>query len=69
MMPSGRHHDEIGVAFIRRLKNLSLDSPPFVDLSPLPRLTLRHYDFRKAIFFADVEQGEDYSAAFERAGK
>ncbi len=68
-MPQGRHHDEIGAAFMRRLKNLSLDMPLLVSHSPLPRLTLRHYDFREAIFLADVEQREDYSVAFERLGE
>ena len=68
-MPLRRHHDEIGVAFIRRLKNLSLDIPLFVSLSPLPRLTLRHYDFREAVFLADVEQREGHSVTFERMGE
>jgi hypothetical protein len=68
-MPQGRHHDEICAAFMRRLKNLSLDMTLFVSLSPLPRLTLRHYDIREAIFLADVEQCEDYSVAFERMGE
>jgi len=69
LMPPSRHHDEIGAIFMRRLKNLLLDMPLFVGLSPLPRLTLRHYDFREAIFLADVEQREDYSVAFERLGE
>jgi len=54
---------------MRSLKNLSLDMTLFVSLSPPPRLTLRHYDFREAIFLADVEQREDYSVAFERMGE
>jgi hypothetical protein len=69
MMPPGCHNDEISAAFIRRLEDLSLDIPLFIDLSPPPPLTLRHYDFREALFLSDVEQGEDYAVAFERMGE
>src|SRR5215470_15759320 len=69
MMPPGSHHDEIGAAFMRRLKNLSLDRPLFGGLSPLPGLTLRHDDFREAVFTADVDQREDYAVTFERTGE
>jgi hypothetical protein len=69
MMPPGSHRDEIGAAFMRRLKDPLLDMPLFAGLSPLPRLTLGHYDLWEALFLADVEQGEDYAVAFERMGE
>jgi len=65
-MPPGCHHYEIGVAFVRCSKNLSLYVPLFVDLSPMPCLTGGHYDLWKAILFTDVKQGECHPAAFER---
>jgi hypothetical protein len=68
-MPPRRHHDEIGAAFIRCMKNLLLDVPLDVDLSPPPRLTLRHYDFREAVFLADVEQRDGHSVTSERVGE
>jgi hypothetical protein len=55
VMPPGSHHDEIGSAFMRRSKNLSLDIPLFVGFSPLPRLTLGHHDFRESVFLARLE--------------
>jgi len=68
-MPPGSHHDEIGSAFMRRLKNLSLDIPLFVGPSPLPRFTLGHYDFRESVLLADVEQREGQFVTFERMGE
>jgi hypothetical protein len=68
-MPPGSHHDEIGSAFMRRLKNLSLDISLFVGSSPLPRFTFGHYDFRGSVLLADVEQREGQVVTFERMGE
>jgi hypothetical protein len=69
VMTLRRHHDEICAVFVRRLKNLSLDVPPFAELPPLPQLPPRYDDFREAAFFADMKQREDHPMTIECVGQ